>query len=181
MRSARVARARLIQQRSLAHHAPAGTSFEPEFITSRLALNPTVANMSGARVKPTVDTRADRKHWKRNVGKGPLLKNFTDAKHHTLSEQAAIAEANRCLKCADAPCQSSCPTSIDIKSFIQMISTKNFYGAAKVIFDNNPVGLTCGMVTESAVSFAYGVPLVSAVCGTTAMDVRAGRDSHRSV
>ena len=78
LRSARIARARLAQQRSLAHHAPAGTSFEPEVISSRLALNPTVAKMSGARVKPTVDTRADRKHWKREVGKGPLLKNFTD-------------------------------------------------------------------------------------------------------
>ena len=41
-------------QRRLAHHAAAGTSFESEFITERLALNPSVAKLSGARVQPTV-------------------------------------------------------------------------------------------------------------------------------
>lgn len=30
----------------------------------------------------------------------------------------------RCLKCADAPCQKSCPTNLDIKSFITSISNK---------------------------------------------------------
>jgi hypothetical protein len=38
----------------------------------------------------------------------------------------------RCLKCADAPCQKSCPTQLDVKSFIGSIATKNYYGAAKV-------------------------------------------------
>ena len=68
-------------------------------------------------------------HWKRNskqnpgcdqgscgsTSKGKLFKNFGDIKHTTLSERAALREAARCLKCADAPCQKSCPTSIDIK------------------------------------------------------------------
>ena len=30
----------------------------------------------------------------------------------------------RCLKCADAPCQKSCPTQLDIKSFITSIANK---------------------------------------------------------
>jgi len=30
----------------------------------------------------------------------------------------ALQEAERCLKCSDAPCQKGCSTSIDIKSFI---------------------------------------------------------------
>lgn len=47
---------------------------------------------------------------------------------------------------ADAPCQSSCPTSLDIKGFISCISTGNYYGAAKMIFSDNPLGLSCGMV-----------------------------------
>jgi dihydropyrimidine dehydrogenase (NADP+) len=38
----------------------------------------------------------------------------------------------RCLKCADAPCQKSCPTQLDVKAFIGSIATKNYYGAAKV-------------------------------------------------
>ena len=30
----------------------------------------------------------------------------------------------RCLKCADAPCQKSCPTQLDVKSFITSIANK---------------------------------------------------------
>lgn len=73
-----------------------------------------------------------------------------DAKHHTLSERAALREAARCLKCADAPCEKSCPTQIDIKSFISSISTKNYYGAAKAILSDNPLGLSCGMVCPTS-------------------------------
>ena len=32
--------------------------------------------------------------------------------------------AARCLKCADAPCQKSCPTQLDVKSFIGSIGKK---------------------------------------------------------
>ena len=50
--------------------------------------------------------------------------NFDDIKHTTLSERGALKEAARCLKCADAPCQKSCPTQLDIKSFITSIANK---------------------------------------------------------
>lgn len=53
-----------------------------------------------------------------------LLKNFDDIKHTTLSERGALREAARCLKCADAPCQKSCPTQLDIKFFIGCIASK---------------------------------------------------------
>lgn len=76
--------------------------------------------------------------------------NFSDVKHTTLSERGALKEANRCLKCADAPCQKSCPTQIDIKAFITSIANKNYYGAAKTILSDNPVGLTCGMVCPTS-------------------------------
>uniref|UniRef100_A0A665W709 Dihydropyrimidine dehydrogenase [NADP(+)] n=1 Tax=Echeneis naucrates TaxID=173247 RepID=A0A665W709_ECHNA len=55
-----------------------------------------------------------------------------------------------CLKCADAPCQKSCPTNLDIKSFITSISNKNYYGAARAILSDNPLGLTCGMVCPTS-------------------------------
>lgn len=80
----------------------------------------------------------------------PLENNFLDIKHTTLSERAALREAARCLKCADAPCQKSCPTQLDVKSFITSISGKNYYGAAKAIFSDNPLGLTCGMVCPTS-------------------------------
>ncbi|KAI4871268.1 hypothetical protein NFI96_019794 [Prochilodus magdalenae] len=55
-----------------------------------------------------------------------------------------------CLKCADAPCQKSCPTNLDIKAFITSISNKNYYGAARAILSDNPLGLTCGMVCPTS-------------------------------
>jgi hypothetical protein len=59
-----------------------------------------------------------------SCGPPDLFQNFDDIKHTTLSERAAVREAARCLKCADAPCQKSCPTQLDVKSFIGSISTK---------------------------------------------------------
>lgn len=53
-----------------------------------------------------------------------LENNFNDIKPTTLSERGALKEAARCLKCADAPCQKSCPTQLDVKSFITSIANK---------------------------------------------------------
>jgi dihydropyrimidine dehydrogenase (NADP+) len=134
-----------------AHHAAAGTSFEPEVINERLRMNPTVERMRTVKLVPTSTTKKARKYWKRNVGVvAPIKNNFDDAKHTTLSETAAVKEAQRCLKCVDAPCQSSCPTQIDIKSFISAIGNKNYYGAAKQIMSDNPLGLSCGMVCPTS-------------------------------
>ncbi|XP_076813425.1 dihydropyrimidine dehydrogenase [NADP(+)]-like [Clavelina lepadiformis] len=113
------------------------------------------------RIKPHVNvvntskTKKVKKHWKRNADKDcstchSLEKNFDDIKHTTLSERGALREAARCLKCADAPCQKSCPTQLDIKTFITSIANKNYYGAAKAIFSDNPLGLTCGMVCPTS-------------------------------
>ncbi|XP_031556809.1 dihydropyrimidine dehydrogenase [NADP(+)]-like [Actinia tenebrosa] len=122
-------------------------------IENLLALNPRIPKK--ANFVPTVATKRNKKHWKRNQKKNcgtcnTLEKNFDDIKHTTLSERGALKEASRCLKCADAPCQKSCPTQLDIKNFISCISTKNYYGAAKAIFSDNPLGLTCGMVCPTS-------------------------------
>ncbi|KAK7488496.1 hypothetical protein BaRGS_00020281 [Batillaria attramentaria] len=122
-------------------------------IENLLSLNPKVR--THARLVPSAVTKSAKKHWKRNQDKscatcGPLYKNFDDIKHTTLSERGALKEAARCLKCADAPCQKSCPTQLDIKFFISCIANKNYYGAAKTIFSDNPVGLTCGMVCPTS-------------------------------
>jgi len=106
---------------------------------------------------PTINTKSNKKHWKRNADKNLntisrdfIEANFDDIKHTTLSERASLREASRCLKCADAPCTKSCPTQIDIKSFISMIANKNYYGAARIILSDNPLGLTCGMVCPTS-------------------------------
>src|SRR5688572_5657597 len=58
----------------------------------------------------------------------------------------AVAEANRCLYCFDAPCMNACPTHIDVPGFIKKIATGNLMGSARVIFDANPIGATCARV-----------------------------------
>jgi dihydropyrimidine dehydrogenase (NAD+) subunit PreT len=60
--------------------------------------------------------------------------------------QQAIAEAERCLYCYDAPCIKACPTSIDIPEFIRKIATGNVKGSAKTIFDSNILGMSCARV-----------------------------------
>ncbi|XP_048457497.1 dihydropyrimidine dehydrogenase a, tandem duplicate 1 [Rhincodon typus] len=122
-------------------------------IENILTLNPRVKTC--ASLRSTATTKMDKTHWKRNASKNcssheKLENNFDDIKHTTLSERGALREAMRCLKCADAPCQKSCPTNLDIKSFITSIANKNYYGAAKAILSDNPLGLTCGMVCPTS-------------------------------
>lgn len=48
-------------------------------------------------------------------------------KHYAADSPASAAIlvlAFRCLKCADAPCQKSCPTQLDIKAFITSIANQ---------------------------------------------------------
>ncbi|KZC14706.1 Dihydropyrimidine dehydrogenase [NADP(+)], partial [Dufourea novaeangliae] len=118
-----------------------------------LTINPKIKPF--ASLVPSAYTKENKKKWKRNINEKcskcpPLTKNFDDIKHTTLSERGALKEAARCLKCTDAPCQKSCPTQLDIKSFITSISNKNYYGAAKAILSDNPLGLTCGMVCPTS-------------------------------
>jgi glutamate synthase (NADPH/NADH) small chain len=60
-----------------------------------------------------------------------------------LTRQAAVAEANRCLYCFDAPCASACPTHIDVPRFIKKISSGNELGSARTILDANILGASC--------------------------------------
>lgn len=70
---------------------------------------------------------------------------FEDFKQ-PLDATGAVAEANRCLFCYDAPCIQACPTGIDIPEFIRKIGTGNTRGSAKTILDSNILGMSCARV-----------------------------------
>ncbi len=73
------------------------------------------------------------------------LERFPDL-HPALDSQSALAEANRCLFCFDAPCTAACPTHIDVQRFIKKIATGNLKGSALTILDANILGLSCSRV-----------------------------------
>ena len=79
------------------------------------------------------------------VPKDRLELLMPDAKP-TYSAGEAVAEANRCLYCHDAPCVTACPTGIDIPGFIRKIATDNVRGSAKRILAANLLGYSCARV-----------------------------------
>jgi dihydropyrimidine dehydrogenase (NAD+) subunit PreT len=74
-----------------------------------------------------------------------IEQNFAEI-NPAMNSAEAMAEANRCLYCYDAPCMHACPTHIDVPSFIKKIASGNVMGSARVIFDANPIGATCARV-----------------------------------
>lgn len=72
-------------------------------------------------------------------------RNFADV-HPPLSRHEAFVEAERCYFCHDAPCQTACPTSIDIPLFIRQIAAGNDLGAAETILSANILGGMCARV-----------------------------------
>lgn len=75
---------------------------------------------------------------------------FTDI-HPPLARDEAIAEAARCLYCFDAPCTRSCPTHIDIPSFIRQIMHHDPTSAAETILNANIFGGSCARVCPTQV------------------------------
>ncbi len=76
--------------------------------------------------------------------------NFCDA-HPPLTLAQARIEADRCYYCFEAPCQTACPTGIDVPSFIQRIADNNIRGSAHAILSANPLGGMCARVCPTEV------------------------------
>jgi glutamate synthase (NADPH/NADH) small chain len=77
--------------------------------------------------------------------KAQYAANFADL-HPPLTIHEAFVESERCLFCHEAPCQTACPTSIDIPMFIREIAAGHPKSAAKTIFDQNILGGMCARV-----------------------------------
>jgi NADPH-dependent glutamate synthase beta subunit-like oxidoreductase len=56
----------------------------------------------------------------------------------------AVAEAERCLLCHDAPCSKGCPADTRPAEFIRKLRFRNITGAIRTIKKNNILGGACG-------------------------------------
>jgi len=63
-----------------------------------------------------------------------------------LSAEAAVAEARRCMDCANPQCMSGCPVGIDIPSFVKLVEQGRFLEAAWKIKETNSLPAICGRV-----------------------------------
>jgi len=62
------------------------------------------------------------------------------------NEEQALEEAARCLQCKNPLCISGCPVGIDIKTFINKITQKDYAGAYNTIRERNNFPSICGRV-----------------------------------
>ncbi len=120
------------------------TNFDQKLIKDIIEVAPVTNHISIIPTSERIEHRHENKFKNKRCGSN-LKDDWTRNNFNRLyTEKEAIAEASRCFKCADSPCQKSCSTGIDIRMFIYQIQNKNYYGAAKTILSDNPLGLSCG-------------------------------------
>jgi len=73
------------------------------------------------------------------------IKNFKEVALG-YSEEDAVRESLRCLQCKNPRCIEGCPVDIDIKSFIDLISKRQFDKALEKIREKNSLPAICGRV-----------------------------------
>jgi glutamate synthase (NADPH/NADH) small chain len=62
------------------------------------------------------------------------------------SDQTAILEASRCLKCKKPKCISGCPVNVNIPGFIALVQEGKFIEAAWSLKEQNALPAVCGRV-----------------------------------
>ncbi len=62
------------------------------------------------------------------------------------TEETAITEANRCLKCKKPKCIAGCPVNVDIPGFIALVQEGKFLEAAWKLKEQNALPAVCGRV-----------------------------------
>jgi glutamate synthase (NADPH/NADH) small chain len=132
----------LKKKKAAARKSPAKAKPAKKSAAKKPVARKAAATKPAARKKPsgrTVDIAAGR------LSKTQYLANFADL-HAPLSDHEALVESERCFFCHDAPCQTACPTAIDIPLFIREIQAGHPKSAAKTIFDQNILGGMCARV-----------------------------------
>jgi dihydropyrimidine dehydrogenase (NADP+) len=121
------------------------SKFSPELFQDIIDQAPEAHSVSLQSTEQRINYRHNNRIRHKRLDNPHIIDDWTRSSFNRLyTEKEAIAEASRCFKCADSPCRKSCSTGIDIRSFIYQIQNKNYYGAAKTILSDNPLGLSCG-------------------------------------
>ena len=72
-------------------------------------------------------------------------KNFLEVSSG-YTEEMAVSEAMRCLKCRKKPCMSGCPVMVKIPDFIAKIAEGEFEEAYQIISETSSLPAICGRV-----------------------------------
>lgn len=85
--------------------------------------------------------------------KHPMPEQDVEKRIHNFDEVAlgydaetAIAEAKRCLNCADPLCRTGCPVSVRIPEFIAKVAEGDFDAAYEILTSTNTLPAVCGRV-----------------------------------
>ncbi len=62
------------------------------------------------------------------------------------SNETAMAEASRCLRCKKPKCVEGCPVNVKIPEFVGLIADGDFIGAAHKLKETNALPAVCGRV-----------------------------------
>ena len=62
------------------------------------------------------------------------------------TEQLALIEADRCLRCKDPRCIKGCPVAVNIPRFIDLIAANDLPGAARSLLGDNTLPAITGRV-----------------------------------
>lgn len=73
------------------------------------------------------------------------IRNFNEVALGYTEEQA-IAEAKRCMRCPEPQCVKGCPVSVDIPAFIRLIQERKFDEAIRKVKEANNLPAICGRV-----------------------------------
>ena len=95
--------------------------------------------------KRTIRTIPQQRTPVREQDPAERVKNFSEVSRGYTQEDALV-ESERCLRCPDQPCVRGCPVGIDIPGFIEKLGQKDFRGAYDVITATNLLPAVCGRV-----------------------------------
>jgi glutamate synthase (NADPH/NADH) small chain len=73
------------------------------------------------------------------------IRNFSEV-NLGYDERTAIAEAKRCLQCANKPCVGGCPVHIEIRDFVKLVVEGKFEDAISKIRERSNLPAVCGRV-----------------------------------